>query len=72
MPGPCTTRPDLCSIRAAQQTESADPLSGAIPVEEEPVPGRPRHASGHLNRQRGTAGACMVTSHRGQRMEAGR
>jgi hypothetical protein len=72
MPGPCATRPDLCSIRAAaQQTKSPGAHSGAIPAEAEPVPGRPRHQSGSLNRQRGTAGACAVASHRGQRAEAG-
>ncbi len=70
MPGPCITRSDLCSIRAAaQQAESAGAPSGAISVE--PVPCRARHESGYLNRQRGTAGACAGTSHRGQRAEAG-
>jgi hypothetical protein len=72
MPRPCITRPDLRSIRAAaQQTQSPGAHSRAIPAEAEPVPGRPRHASGYLNRQHGGAGACAGTGHHGQRAEAG-
>ena len=36
------------------------------------VPGSVLHAFGYLDRQRGTGGTCLVTSHRGQRTEAGR
>jgi hypothetical protein len=36
------------------------------------VPGSVLHAFGYLDRQRGTGGACLVISHRGQRTEAGR
>jgi hypothetical protein len=36
------------------------------------VPGSVLHASGYLDRQPGTGGACLVTGHRGQRTEAGR
>ena len=37
-----------------------------------PVPGSVLHVFGYLDRQRGTGAACLVTSHRGQRTEAGR
>jgi hypothetical protein len=36
------------------------------------VPGSVLHASGDLDRQRGSGGTRPVTSHRGQRTEAGR
>lgn len=36
------------------------------------VPGGVLHVLWYLDRQRDTAGACQVTSHRGQRAEAGR
>jgi hypothetical protein len=36
------------------------------------VPGSVLHAFGDLDRQRGTAGTCLATSHRGQQTEAGR
>jgi len=35
-------------------------------------PGSVPNASKYLDRQRGTAGTCLVTCHRGQRTEAGR
>jgi hypothetical protein len=61
MPGPCATRPEIHSIRAAaQQALPADALSGAMSAEVRPVPGRARHAC-----------ACVLTGHRGPRTEAG-
>ena len=88
MPGPCITRPDLCSIHApARQAKFADAARGPLNADDYPLadddPLAPlRHHAACTLIEAGAlrafgypdrpAGTCLVISRRGQRTEAGR